>query len=396
MDNIQGLFALEGKVLGKGSFGTVYLGTNISNDKYVALKKIPLEIMKDPQKIQALSNEILISADVENENLVTILDLTDINEDKYIVYEFCNGGDLRRYLRYFKSFDEYSVQYFMKQVLNGLSELHNKKIIHHDIKPENILVELLPENPDSLKNPQDKKKFEKIVEDILKKTKTNKDFTTKISELNLEKQKLIVENKKLLLENQELLNKLNEDGESSKKANMRFEGQVLLLSKKNTDLTHKINEISESKKKLLGVIKDNEKKLNEYNELTNKYVEMSKIVKNYEKKTNNDNNKIFELSKNIRLLENKNKELTKKLKISTLKINDLNMCVRTCDENNQLKESIKILENKISDLNTTIIREEIEKSELNDNIKELDKKNNDKQKKIELLEKKIKLQEKQY
>ena len=174
MENIQGLFALEGKVLGKGSFGTVYLGTNISNDKYVALKKIPLEIMKDQQKIQALSNEILISADVENENLVTIIDLTDINEDKYIVYEFCNGGDLRRYLRYFKSFDENSVQYFMKQVLNGLSELHDKKIIHHDIKPENILVELLPENPDLLKNPQEKKKFEKIVEDILKKTDKKK------------------------------------------------------------------------------------------------------------------------------------------------------------------------------------------------------------------------------
>ena len=174
MDNIQGLFALENKILGKGSFGTVYLGTNISNDKYVALKKIPIEIMKDHQKIQALSNEILISAGVENENLVTIIDLTDINEDKYIVYEFCNGGDLRRYLRYFKSFDETCVQYFVKQVLNGLSELHDKKIIHHDIKPENILVELLPENIESLKVPSEKKAFEKMVEDILKKTDKKK------------------------------------------------------------------------------------------------------------------------------------------------------------------------------------------------------------------------------
>ena len=174
MDNIQGLFALENKILGKGSFGTVYLGTNISNDKYVALKKIPIEIMKDHQKIQALSNEILISAGVENENLVTIIDLTDINEDKYIVYEFCNGGDLRRYLRYFKSFDETCVQYFVKQVLNGLSELHDKKIIHHDIKPENILVELLPENIESLKVPSEKKAFEKTVEDILKKTDKKK------------------------------------------------------------------------------------------------------------------------------------------------------------------------------------------------------------------------------
>lgn len=115
MDNtqgLQGLYALENKILGKGSFGTVYLGTDILKDKYVSLKKIPSEIMKDPQKIEALSNEILISSSIENENLVKILDLTDINNEKYIVYEFCNGGDLRRYLRFLKL--------LMKEVCNIL------------------------------------------------------------------------------------------------------------------------------------------------------------------------------------------------------------------------------------------------------------------------------------
>ena len=131
--NIQGLYALEGRILGKGSFGTVYLGTDLEKDRYVSLKKIPPEIKDDPQKINALSNEILISAGVDNENLVKIIDLTDIEQDKYIVYEFCNGGDLRRYLRYFKRFDEKLVQYCVNQVLNGLSELHDKKIIHHDL-----------------------------------------------------------------------------------------------------------------------------------------------------------------------------------------------------------------------------------------------------------------------
>ena len=172
--NIQGLFALENRVLGKGSFGTVYLGTDIANDRYVSLKKIPGEIMKDPQKIEALSNEILISSGVDNENLVKIIDLTDINNDKYIVYEFCNGGDLRRYLRFFKTFDETAVQYFMKQVLNGLSELHSKKIIHHDIKPENVLVELIPFVVKDKNNIEERKQFEKQVEEILQLTDKKK------------------------------------------------------------------------------------------------------------------------------------------------------------------------------------------------------------------------------
>ena len=177
MDNtqgLQGLYALENKILGKGSFGTVYLGTDILKDKYVSLKKIPSEIMKDPQKIEALSNEILISSSIENENLVKILDLTDINNEKYIVYEFCNGGDLRRYLRFFKTFDERSVQYFMTQVLTGLSELHSKKIIHHDIKPENVLVELIPFDIKENKDPEERKKSEKYVEEILQLTDKKK------------------------------------------------------------------------------------------------------------------------------------------------------------------------------------------------------------------------------
>jgi serine/threonine protein kinase len=194
MENIQGLFALEDKILGKGSFGTVYLGTDLANDKYVSLKKIPLEIMNDPQKIEALSNEILISSGVDNENLVKILDLTYIDKDKYIVYEFCNGGDLRRYLRYFKRFEEIHVQYFMSQILNGLSELHNKKIIHHDIKPENVLVELIPFNIKDKNNKEERKKFEKIIDEILQMTNKKKNnnpnssnFTENNSKSNITK-----------------------------------------------------------------------------------------------------------------------------------------------------------------------------------------------------------------
>ena len=47
--NMQGLYALENRILGKGSFGTVYLGVDIAKDRYVSLKKIPLEIKDDPE-----------------------------------------------------------------------------------------------------------------------------------------------------------------------------------------------------------------------------------------------------------------------------------------------------------------------------------------------------------
>ena len=171
---LQGLFALDNKILGKGSFGTVYLGTDLSNDNYVALKMIPAEIINDQQNIEALSNEILISSGVDNVNLVRILDLTEIENKKYIVYEFCNGGDLRRYLRYFHTFDERTIQYIMSQILNGLSELHAKHIIHHDLKPENVLVDLVPYELKDKNNVEERKKFDKIIEEILELTDKKK------------------------------------------------------------------------------------------------------------------------------------------------------------------------------------------------------------------------------
>ena len=195
---MQGLYALEDRILGKGSFGTVYLGVDLANDRYVSLKKIPPEIKQDQQKIEALSNEILISAGVDNENLVKILDLTDIGSDKYIVYQFCNGGDLRRYLRYFKRFDERAVQYIMSQVLSGLKELHDKKIIHHDLKPENVLVELRPFEIKDKKNIEEKKKYEKDVDNILqltdKKRYQNQFNISNNNNMNIEKEKEIVYN----------------------------------------------------------------------------------------------------------------------------------------------------------------------------------------------------------
>lgn len=154
-------------ILGRGSFGIVYKAIHNYKDKdnqyhsdIVALKKLPQEIINDKEKLESLSNEIMISTQLNKENiegqeeeklfetkdyeenLVKFIDIVNMDNNVYLAYEFCNGGDLKRYLKYFKRFDEEMVQKIMKQVLQGLNYLHVRKIFHHDLKPENILVEL--------------------------------------------------------------------------------------------------------------------------------------------------------------------------------------------------------------------------------------------------------------
>ena len=158
-------------ILGKGSFGVVYKGTQKKGNKSnpVAFKEIPKEIVDDKEKIQALADEIYISSILNEEekgknnssiegreNIASFLDIAEIDGKKYLAYEFCNGGDLKRYLKYFKKFDENMVQYIMRQVIRGIYHLHKRKIIHHDIKPENILIELFPDDKKDKKDKEDK------------------------------------------------------------------------------------------------------------------------------------------------------------------------------------------------------------------------------------------------
>ena len=86
-----------------------------------------------------------------NPNLIKISDIVEIASKNYLLFEYCNGGDLESFSMNYKkksgtNFNEKTVQYILKQVLNGLSCLHRNKIIHHDIKPANILLKFKNKN----------------------------------------------------------------------------------------------------------------------------------------------------------------------------------------------------------------------------------------------------------
>ena len=136
------------ELLGRGGFGEVYTAYNIDDNgpiktKYAA-KKIPEDI-QDGNNLFLFTNEILISTQFNNPNLVKFYGLTEDNDTIFMIYEYCNGGDLNFYLRkyydkYKRSLTEKEVQKILKDTLNGLSCLHRNKVIHHDIKPQNILL----------------------------------------------------------------------------------------------------------------------------------------------------------------------------------------------------------------------------------------------------------------
>ena len=133
------------KLIGKGSFGEVYLSTKQGDNKLYATKKLDRSQMEGTEAMKYLKNEIIILQHLDHPNIDKFVDVKKSKKHFYIVMEYCNGGELSQALekyqsKYGHSFPEEIVQHFMRQIINAFEYIHKSKIIHRDIKLENILI----------------------------------------------------------------------------------------------------------------------------------------------------------------------------------------------------------------------------------------------------------------
>lgn len=129
------------KLLGRGSFGKVHLGVHLLTRKKVAIKCIDKQYIMDEKAQGKVVQEIKILRGLSHKNIVKILEVFENKKYVFIVTDFAAKGDVLQYMKEHGIFKENKARYIAAQILNGLEYIHEKNILHRDIKLDNILLD---------------------------------------------------------------------------------------------------------------------------------------------------------------------------------------------------------------------------------------------------------------
>ncbi|EGG01840.1 uncharacterized protein MELLADRAFT_38940 [Melampsora larici-populina 98AG31] len=139
------------KDLGRGSFGAVRLAVDAQTGLEYAVKEFSKKRLKrkfgnvlggggnegNEDALHLIRNEVAIMKKVQHSNIVKLYEVLDVEgEDSlYMVMEFCRGGRIETGIE-----DHELIRRYFRQLIIGIDYLHQNEIIHHDIKPDNILL----------------------------------------------------------------------------------------------------------------------------------------------------------------------------------------------------------------------------------------------------------------
>uniref|UniRef100_A0A8C2QPM8 non-specific serine/threonine protein kinase n=1 Tax=Cricetulus griseus TaxID=10029 RepID=A0A8C2QPM8_CRIGR len=125
------------KIIGEGTFGKVYLAKNKTESNYCVIKEVDFT-----QEKEASKKEVILLAQMKHPNIVTFFSAFQENSRLFIVMEYCDGGDLMQRIQRQRGvlFSEDQILCWFVQISLGLKHIHDSKILHRDIKSQNIFL----------------------------------------------------------------------------------------------------------------------------------------------------------------------------------------------------------------------------------------------------------------
>jgi len=133
-------FEIE-KVIGRGSFGKVYMVRKRDNGKIYAMKVLKKEaIQAKKQKVHTKAEREILER-IKNPFIVQLHYAFQTPDKLYFIVDFLNGGELFYHLKKETKFPESRARFYAAEIILALECLHSRNIIYRDLKPENVLLD---------------------------------------------------------------------------------------------------------------------------------------------------------------------------------------------------------------------------------------------------------------
>jgi serine/threonine-protein kinase len=137
---LSGRYRLEAK-LGSGGMSTVYLASDQTLDRPVAVKVMHREMSEQPDQLERFRQEARAVAKLSHPNVVSVIDAGEDGGHPYIVFEYVEGETLKQRIARVGALDTQEAIAYAIEVARGLTVAHARKMVHRDIKPQNILID---------------------------------------------------------------------------------------------------------------------------------------------------------------------------------------------------------------------------------------------------------------
>ncbi len=129
------------KSIGRGGMADVYLARDlILDNEEVAIKVLRTNYQTDQIAVARFQREARAMAELNHPNIVSIHDIGEEDGQQFLVMEYVDGSDLKKYIQEHAPLSNSEVVKIMEEVLSAMTLAHQKGIVHRDLKPQNILV----------------------------------------------------------------------------------------------------------------------------------------------------------------------------------------------------------------------------------------------------------------
>jgi len=127
--------------VGEGTYGVVYKAQDLTTGRIVALKKIRLEHEDDGVPSTSI-REISLLKELAHPNVVRLYEVIHSDKQLHLVFEYLDE-DMKKYMKRFpnQKVEPATAKSFVYQLLKGIAFCHSHRVLHRDLKPQNLLIE---------------------------------------------------------------------------------------------------------------------------------------------------------------------------------------------------------------------------------------------------------------